>query len=323
MLCYLLQLHYEREAEAKSETESAVYEMSRQASHTESCDGQSEAQLSDQVMEELLQVNGCWQSAENVCSLKQEEASRSGWVNNHAEPDILKNCSSTREEGVTLDKCSFPSLLETVADSFKSSRGPLFKRPASMFLGEEMDSFNGVTDVVHRHLAGSPDCVATSFSKAAWDSTPQGILLDHRISTVPVVNGVSKCDDVIELGNGCPTVQWQEVAQDISDKGSACHEEDAVILTGNDSNSGGINRSQMGFCNNSETYCNIPIATVSHPSDFNDIVLDGAEVASELGKESEICVALNSLHLKGDGMVRKEANFTDRGNKNKDGGILI
>ena len=57
-----LQLHYEREAEVKSEaelsvTESTLYETSRQASRTESSDGLTETRPSEQVIEQLLQLS--------------------------------------------------------------------------------------------------------------------------------------------------------------------------------------------------------------------------------------------------------------------------
>ncbi|XP_070209508.1 uncharacterized protein [Littorina saxatilis] len=61
-------LHYEREAEERSElsvTESSILEMSRQASHTESNDGFSESRPGDYVVEQLLELsvsdNSCFQ----------------------------------------------------------------------------------------------------------------------------------------------------------------------------------------------------------------------------------------------------------------------
>ena len=64
----ILQLHYEREAEVKSEaelsvTESTLYDMSRQASRTESSDGLTETRPSEHVIEQLLQLS----VADNTC----------------------------------------------------------------------------------------------------------------------------------------------------------------------------------------------------------------------------------------------------------------
>lgn len=185
--CLLLQQYYEREADVVSEaelsvTESALLEMSRQASHTESSDGLTESRPSDHILEKLLQMS---EKTNHLEHAHYYPASNYGLE--CAQSDCFLNLQRQKEENI-FDQRSFPPLS---GSSFGKNHLIMLRSEGSNSTLHSSSTVDGACDGVDEHTTESEDLENGLYEYAGdldgagiWTRKEKDIVTSERVDAV-------------------------------------------------------------------------------------------------------------------------------------------